>query len=75
MTAGIRVLGPLEAAVDYALKAAERADRRYAYDAAVSLLEQALEAFARTPAQRASGPNSKPTCSAACCGRRSGRAG
>ena len=38
-----------EAAVGYAIKAAERADRRYAYDAAVSLLEQALEAFARTP--------------------------
>ena len=37
------------AAVGYAIKAAERADRRYAYDAAVSLLEQALEAFARTP--------------------------
>ena len=38
-----------EAAVGYAIKAAERADRRYAYDAAVSLLEQALEAFARIP--------------------------
>jgi DNA-binding SARP family transcriptional activator len=38
-----------EAAVGYAIKAAERADRRYAYDAAVSLLEQALGAFARTP--------------------------
>jgi len=38
-----------EAAVGYAIKAAERADRRYSYDAAVSLLEQALEAFARTP--------------------------
>ncbi|HYX58263.1 MAG TPA: BTAD domain-containing putative transcriptional regulator, partial [Streptosporangiaceae bacterium] len=38
-----------EAAVGYAIKAAERADRRYSYDAAVSLLEQALEAFARIP--------------------------
>jgi DNA-binding SARP family transcriptional activator len=38
-----------EAAVGYAIKAAERADRRYAYDTAVSLLEQALEAFARIP--------------------------
>ena len=38
-----------EAAVGYAIKAAERADRRYAYDAAVSLLEQALRAFARIP--------------------------
>jgi hypothetical protein len=38
-----------EAAVGYAIKAAERADRRYAYDAAVWMLEQALEAFARTP--------------------------
>ncbi|HMI27702.1 MAG TPA: BTAD domain-containing putative transcriptional regulator, partial [Streptosporangiaceae bacterium] len=38
-----------EAAVGYAIKAAERADRRYAYDAAVSLLEQALEAFTRIP--------------------------
>ena len=38
-----------EAAVGYAIKAAERADRRYSYDAAVWMLEQALEAFARTP--------------------------
>ncbi|HMH36719.1 MAG TPA: AAA family ATPase, partial [Streptosporangiaceae bacterium] len=38
-----------EAAVGYAIKAAERADRRYAYDAAVALLEQALEAFTRIP--------------------------
>src|SRR5690349_9485721 len=38
-----------EAAVGYAIKAAERADRRYSYEAAVSLLEQALEAFARIP--------------------------
>ena len=64
-----------EAAVGYAIKAAERADRRYSYDAAVSLLEQALEAIARIPARRANGPNSKPTSSAACCARRSGRAG
>ena len=38
-----------EAAVGYAIKAAERADRRYSYDAAVWMLEQALEAFARIP--------------------------
>jgi len=38
-----------QAAVGYAIQAAERADRRYAYDAAVSLLEQALDACARTP--------------------------
>ena len=37
------------AAVGYAIQAAERADRRYAYDAAVSLLEQALDVSARTP--------------------------
>ena len=42
-----------EAAVGYAIKAAERADRRYAYDAAVSLLEQALEAFTRIPGSEA----------------------
>jgi hypothetical protein len=36
-------------AVGYAIEAAERADRRYAYDAAVSLLEQALDACARVP--------------------------
>jgi AAA ATPase domain len=38
-----------QAAVGYAIQAAERADRRYAYDAAVSLLEQALDACARVP--------------------------
>jgi DNA-binding SARP family transcriptional activator len=38
-----------QAAVGYAIQAAERADRRYAYDAAVSLLEQALDASARGP--------------------------
>ena len=38
-----------QAAVGYSIQAAERADRRYAYDAAVSLLEQALEACARIP--------------------------
>jgi len=38
-----------QAAVGYAIQAAERADRRYAYDAAVSLLEQALDASARAP--------------------------
>ena len=36
-----------QVAVGYAIQAAERADRRYAYDAAVSLLEQALDASAR----------------------------
>jgi DNA-binding SARP family transcriptional activator len=41
--------GTAQAAVGYAIQAAERADRRYAYDAAVSLLEQALDACARTP--------------------------
>ena len=65
-----------QVAVGYAIQAAERADRRYAYDAAVSLLEQALDASARgSPAPRANGPNSTPTSSAACCARRSGRAG
>jgi AAA ATPase domain len=34
---------------DYAIQAAERADRCYAYDVAVSLLEQALDASARAP--------------------------
>ena len=38
-----------QVAVGYAIQAAERADRRYAYDAAVSLLEQALDACARIP--------------------------
>ena len=38
-----------QAAVSYSIQAAEQADRRYAYDAAVSLLEQALDASARTP--------------------------
>ena len=38
-----------QVAVGYAIQAAERADRRYAYDAAVSLLEQALDACARGP--------------------------
>ena len=45
-----------QVAVGYAIQAAERADRRYAYDAAVSLLEQALDASARgsgTASQRA----------------------
>jgi DNA-binding SARP family transcriptional activator len=37
------------AAVGYAIQAAERADRCYAYDVAVSLLEQALGACARIP--------------------------
>jgi hypothetical protein len=35
------------AAVDYATRAADLAGQRYAYDAEVSLLEQALEAFGR----------------------------
>jgi predicted ATPase len=35
------------AAVEYAIQAADLADRRYAYDTEVSLLEQALEAFGR----------------------------
>ena len=45
-----------QVAVGYAIQAAERADRRYAYDVAVSLLEQALDASARgsgTASQRA----------------------
>ena len=40
-------MGRLRAAVGYAIRAAELADRRYAYDVAVSLLEQALDASAR----------------------------
>jgi hypothetical protein len=38
-----------QAAVGYSVQAAERADRRCAYDVAVSLLEQALDASARAP--------------------------
>ena len=38
-----------QAAIGYAIQAAEQADRRYAYDAAVTLLEQALDACARIP--------------------------
>ena len=64
-----------EAAVGYAIKAAERADRRYSYDAAVSCWNRRSRPSRGSPARRATGPNSKPTCSAACCGRRSGRAG
>jgi hypothetical protein len=64
-----------QAAVGYSIQAAERADRRYAYDAAVSLLEQALDACTRIPGSPGERAESKPTSSAACCGRRSGRAG
>jgi len=37
------------AAVGYSVQAAEQADRRYAYDVAVSLLEQAIDASVRAP--------------------------
>src|SRR5206468_9841313 len=46
-TAWQKLMGRLRAAVGYAIRAAELADRRYAYDVAVSLLEQALDASAR----------------------------
>ncbi len=40
-----------ERAVAYSVKAAELATRRYAYDTAIELYEQALTAFERLPAQ------------------------
>ncbi|MFJ9007906.1 BTAD domain-containing putative transcriptional regulator [Streptomyces canus] len=43
--AGTAALAPL--AVDYALRAAKLAERRYAHDAEVALLERAVEAFER----------------------------
>jgi len=43
-------LAPL--AFEYASRAADLAERRYAYDAAATLLEQAIEALGRTPADQ-----------------------
>ncbi len=42
-------------AVDYSVRAAERAERRYAHDAAVGLLTQALDSSERIPAGQRSG--------------------
>ena len=59
-----------EAAVGYAIKAAERADRRYSYDAAVSLLEQAARGLradprpGERPGRTASRPARPPAASA-----------
>ncbi|MEW2115123.1 BTAD domain-containing putative transcriptional regulator [Streptomyces sp. NPDC005474] len=44
-------------AVDYALRAAGRAERRYAHDVAVGLIEQALEAHAAATADPEGGPD------------------
>ncbi|MBE8469662.1 AAA family ATPase [Streptomyces sp. 3R004] len=44
-------------AVDYALQAAERAERRYAHDVAVGLIEQALEAHTGATADPADDPD------------------
>jgi len=44
-------------AVDYALRAAERAERRYAHDVAVGLIEQALEAHTAATADPEDAPD------------------
>nr|WP_244362731.1 BTAD domain-containing putative transcriptional regulator [Streptomyces aquilus] len=44
-------------AVDYALRAAERAERRYAHDVAVGLIEQALEAHTAATADPEDDPD------------------
>ncbi|MEU6376676.1 BTAD domain-containing putative transcriptional regulator [Streptomyces sp. NPDC046909] len=44
-------------AVDYALRAAERAERRYAHDVAVGLIEQALEAHTAATADPEGDPD------------------
>ncbi|MFC8344565.1 BTAD domain-containing putative transcriptional regulator [Streptomyces sp. NPDC057280] len=48
-------------AVDYALRAAERAERRYAHDVAVGLIEQALEAHTGATADPEDDPDGTVT--------------
>ena len=62
--------GTARAAIEYAARAAALADRRYAYDTAVSLRAQAVEASARVTGSLEERAAGTWTCSAGCCAPR-----